>query len=596
LIYLYGDATVDMLSDPPPEVGVDTETPSISDRRLMGVGLGYSATSAIYVTPEEGAFEQVVRIIQPNSIRKIYHNAPFDLRTERLLGPDLDNIDDTAVMARLAMEPSAVLEDVSWWIKYEELGDRQTERATVIFDKYGVHSMDKIPAEVVAEKCCKDAIATLLLKWKYQEEIDMVYYDKQRRLVGILERISRRGIKLDQEVLEQLNNYYTKEVGYYRQLAKGYGFSPSSPQQVGFTLAMRGNFLPLKKPWRQYKTGNEVLRPMADPLAQLVILYRHDADMLSRYVRPLLGKDRAYTNLRMEAITGRLNSTGDRSKGTGQTGLYHDEYTWEDNEDRNLQNVPKNAEVSAAVKHRQVKVPPIRSAFLPDSGVFTKVDKSQVELRILAHISGDKRMNAVFLADGDLHEDTRQGLGVSRGLAKIFNYAVSYGADDRVVAAGIETDNMAMVRKMMEDWDATYPEAAQWFKDSEQFGWDHGYVETLGGRKIRIPWDQGADFTGPDGRPKHGKNCCRNYPIQGSAAEDIYEFMLHPDVIKYIEITCLQVHDEEIFDGDVDFSGQEYNALESAKEGHPVYDVKGELAWLSGFYAPMKVEKVERWG
>lgn len=586
---------IDGLIMPPRKVGVDTETPSIADRRLMGIGIAFSTTEAVYVTPDEEYFQNVKRIVQPNPIRKVYHNAPFDLRTERMLDPDLDNIDDTALMARLAREHSAVLEDLSAWIQYEKFADRQTERATEIFARYGVSRMDQVPPEVVALKCCKDAIATLMLEDKYSKEIDMEYYEKQRRLIGVLERISRRGVKLDQDIMEQLYTFYTKEVSYYRQVANNLGFSPSSPQQVGFTLAERGNFLPLKKPYKQYKTGNAILRKLKDPLAQMIILFRHDADMLNRYVRPWRGKERAFTNLRMEAITGRLNSTGDRNKGSGMTGFYFDESTWEENEDRNLQNVPKKAEVAEAVKLR-TDVPHIRSAFLPDNGVFTKADKSQVELRILAHISGDKRMSEIFLRDGDLHMDTMVALGTSRDLAKIFNYSVSYGADEQVVADNIETEDLLLVRELMEHWNETYPEAAQWFKDSEQFGWDHGYVETLGGRKITIPWEQGSNFMGPDGRPKHGKNCCRNYPIQGTAAEDIYEFMLHPAVQKHIEITCLQVHDEEVFDGDITLPDMEYNAQESVKEGHPVYDIKGELAWLSGFYAPLKVEKVKAWG
>ena len=104
---------------------------------------------------------------------------------------------------------------------------------------------------------------------------------------------------------------------------------------------------------------------------------------------------------------------------------------------------------------------------------------------------------------------------------------------------------------------------------------------------MRLPAEQGE---------KHLRNCARNYPIQGTAFEAMAEVMMDPSVLQYLDITQLQIHDEIIMDGAVDVEDMVLNPVKTQKEGHMTYDVRGRLAWLSGFYAPLEVQYIERWG
>jgi len=559
---------LDMLGSSVQRVGVDTETVSVIDHTLLGLGVAFSGEDAFYAEPDEPEFPLLLAMLKRKDISKVYHNAPFDLRVLRKYDLDVDGVDDTALMARLNMEVSAVLEDVSFYAKYKHFGDRQTQSMVHLMHDYKVKKPTDLPPDVLAEKCCKDAQATLLLYEYYMSKLNMQYYEEMRQIIGKLERISRQGIKLDHDRIVELNKIYTQEENYLRALCSSFGFSPSKNFEVGYVMSQRGNFLPFTQSKRQLATDNANMRKLNDPLASAVLQWRRANKMLGTYIRPWLNADRAYTTLRMEAATGRLNSTN-----AGKL-----------EPDRNLQNIPKNADVGREIT--------IRSAFIPDNRVFTKADKSQLELRILAHRSGDKRMKAVLDADGDFHADTidgmkDRGIKVTRTEAKNFNYGISYGADEYTLAENLGTSDIARTKMQLDAWYETYPEAAEYLIGQEEFGLKHGYVTTSGGRNMRVPLDMGE---------KHARNCSRNYPIQGTAAEDMFMLMNHPDVAKHIDITRLQVHDELIFDGRIELPGMELNPERSFKEGRAVYEVKGELAHLSGFYAPLDVVYAERWG
>lgn len=555
---------MDLLQSRPQRIGVDVETVSLDDRTLLGVGVAFSLSESVYVAPDDEYFPRVMGLLRNRAVRKVYHNAPFDLRVLRDYGVDIDEVEDTALMARLAMEVSAVLEDVSW-----VLGEgKQTTSASTMLKQYRVRDFSRMEPSVVAMKCCVDAEAALGLYDYYKSRVSMRYYEGLRQMVGRLERISRQGIRLDQGRLVELEKEYSAEEQYYRALCRGMGFRVSSNFEVGYVLSERGAHLPLSKSGKQLVTDEAHLRGVNDPLVPLVLGWRDVSKKLSTYIRPMMGQERAYTTLRMEAVTGRLNSSGAGKK----------------QPDRNLQNIPKQADVGKRLS--------IRGAFVPDNGVFTKADKSQLELRILAHLSGDERMQYVFANDLDIHQDTidamRQvGIHLTRTRAKNFNYGIGYGADEYTVAAAIGSQDVQGVRAQLQAWYRTYEGAARYFEHVEEEGLRNGYVETLGGRKIRISFEHGE---------KHARNCCRNYPIQGSAAEDMFLLMQHPEVDKYLGITRLQVHDELIFDGEVWLPGTEPNVQASMKEGKRVYSIRGELARLMGFYAPLDVEYAERWG
>lgn len=539
------------------QIGVDTETYSVSDITLLGIGIAATKNNGFYITPDDPAFERVIAWLQDPNVSKIYHNAPFDLRVLRDYDIDVDNVDDTALMARLYPEPSATLEDCSFWVS------AKAQSMKHVFEEHGVTRVVDLPLEVIGQKCCQDAMATRALYDYYANLIDMDYYRWIRPMFGILTRISRQGIKLDQARLEELHTHYTRRIMQYRQICQAQGFNPASPNQVGYFLASRGNFLPLSKKGSQLVTDEEHLAKLSDPMAHVILEYRHASKMESTYIRPFMGQDRAYTTLRMEATTGRVNSTN----------------AGKDQPDRNLQNIPKQAEKGDTLS--------VRGAFIPDNVVFTKLDMSQAELRILAWLSQDTAMMALFANDEDMHQWVVDRTNLTRTLAKNLNYGIMYGGDVQTIANFLHMKDLTQVQGLMDMYREMFPQAWEWFEEQEELGMTQGYVPTLKGRPLRVPADSGE---------KHLRNCSRNYPIQGTAAEAMFEIMMDPSILQHLDITRLQVHDELILDGFIEIEGMVYNPAKSEKEGCPTYTVKGRLAQLSGFYAPLEVQIVERWG
>jgi DNA polymerase-1 len=320
------------------------------------------------------------------------------------------------------------------------------------------------------------------------------------------------------------------------------GFNPASPKEVGYILAERGNFLPFTKSRRQLSTNELNLRLLDDPVARLVLLFRHAAKVLNTYLIPLRGKDRAYTTFHTDAFTGRISST---SAGKG-------------NPDRNLMNIPKKTESG--------EVPVIRSAFLPDDDEWLLADFSQIELRVLAHLSRDQNMLSVFQdPKGNFHAKTAEAMRIPYDFAKIFNYALIYGGNEYVVAANAVIRDVSLAKKYMKIWMATYPQAAQWMVVQKIEGIRNGSVESLLGRRMPIPIEQGQ---------AHAEHCCVNFPIQCTAGE----------IFKLAILECLHLKDafRLIVHDELDLSG--HHTLPSGLEN------------VSEVYAPLAVDYRARWG
>lgn len=545
--YHYGTSTspkeawLDLLTHPPTRLAVDTETVNLDDRTLIGLGVAPSPDNSFYFTPDSPEFPSAIKLLQADSIQKVYHNAPYDLQVLRKYKISTKNLDDTSMMGKLVPirqvpnAPSGRLEDLSYLVGC------QTSNAQNLMDKYKAKGrMTNVPIEAVAQKCCTDVTATFLLFDYLKPLINWSYYTTERRLIPMLDIISAIGIKIDQQRRAELDRHYTQEVAYYLTVTDRMGFNPGSPMQVGYMLAKRGNFLPLTKSKRQLATDEKILFKCKDPLARLVLLYRRASKLLSTYIKPLEGADRAYTILAFDTITGRLNSLGGGLK-------YH----------INLQNISKQADAGQRLT--------IRSMFVPDSKVFTEIDANQLELRILAHLSSDSRMKAVFDSGGDIHADTAKGLGTDRVDAKKFNFARLYGADALTIADNIGTTDVARIQYYVERWEETYPEASAWARYQTEKGWNDGYVETLYGRQIPIPLDQGI---------KHAQNCSINFPIQGTAGEIFKRVMLEYE--PQVHSIRNQIHDALLNDGES--------------------TIPTGLEDISPVHTPFTLDRMRRWG
>lgn len=495
-----------LLTEPPSLLACDVETVSLSDRRVLGIGVAVSPQHIFYITADDPAFLLMLSLLRDVRITKVWHNAPFDLRVLRKYSPDIYNIADTAIMCRI-------------------LGKRATlEESTLDFGIEGVYGARRLQPEGkidfsklseydVAMKCIRDCFGTYLLYQHMEYLTQQEYYQTEIQLIPKLEEVSRRGIPIDQEKRQELQNYYQSQRDFLYTIADGYGFNPGSPQQVGYVLAARGNILPFTKTW-QLSTDEKVLRKLKDPLAGLVLDYRHHQKMLGTYLKPLEGVERAYTTLHLDAITGRVSGT---SAGDSEP-------------DRNLCNIPKKVE--------RGKVASVRSMFHMPGGVWDKKDESQAELRILAYLSKDQTMQAVFESGESIHKDTQARTGLDYDTSKIVNYAICYGADASTLSDQTGRP-VAECYQWIQQWKAARPQANAWMEEIQREGLRQGYVETLFGRKMPLPLEQGE---------KHARNCAIDYPIQGTAA-DIFKRTWLAMGEEAIDQTYLLIHDEWAFDG-----------------------------------------------
>lgn len=504
---------------PPPLVAVDTETISLEDRVSIGIGIAVSPTDAFYFRMfPETCQEMPWWILEDPTIIKVMHNALFDLSALREYKLNITNIRDTSVMAHLLGHPPklATLASVLLMMEITDIKE--------LLYKKGMTMLDLEP-EVVARKCCMDAQATIAVYLNMLPQINEEYFELECQIIPLLELMSRRGIVIDQEVRAGLELALQAQVEYYLGLAEAQGFNPASPQQVAYTLAKRGVFLPFTKSKKSLRTDEATLERVDDPLAALVLNYRGAAKSLGTYIKPLAGKERAFTHFHLDAITGRVSSTK-----------------------RNLQNMDRG----------------LRCMFVPDSGLFTEIDYSQIELRILAYLSQDKEMNYIFKSGGDIHIQTAIFMNISRKIAKSVNFAMIYGATVPTIMETAKVWDRYKAEELLYDWFKQYREAGGWIQMQQEQGLRDGYIHTLFGRKINLPSTLAENEMAI-------KRKAVNYVIQGSAAEIIKRAMLKCGQLPMV----LQVHDSLLFDGRVDLP----ESLDS----------------VSPLRTPLEVKETERW-
>lgn len=508
-------------------IAVDVESVSLVNLAPVGLSIAVNPTEAFYFTmhPElDEAFPW--RMLTNPEVKKVFHNALFDLSVLDELGLDETNIDDTMIMARLECMPSALsdlaaIHGIEAHSMSEYLGKGQTV-------------LDLDPG-LVARKCCQDSLATIRVFHEMPSDTDKEYYGVELSLIPLLIDMSNKGLMIDQDYRARLQAKLENDVEYFLGICSQEGFNPASPQQVGYTLAKRNNLLPIRRrpnsktgKWEmKIATGAEILEKLEDPLAAVILDYRKSSKLLSTYILPLAGHPRAFTRWHTDAITGRISSTK-----------------------QNLQNIP----------------PSIRGMFIPDGGVFTDWDASQIELRCLTYMSEDREMSEIFNTGGDIHQATADFMGIDRKVAKNVNFAMLYGATVETIAETAHIPNIRRARQLRDMWFNKYTDAGRWITMQQQRGWEDGYVETLFGRKIKLPIDveKQSDIY----------RKAVNYPIQGSAAEIIKRVMLK---CKHLPLT-LQVHDELVADGNV---AEEVKSL--------------PLETVSPVRTPFSVRLMDRW-
>uniref|UniRef100_A0A6M3IJ69 Putative DNA polymerase n=2 Tax=viral metagenome TaxID=1070528 RepID=A0A6M3IJ69_9ZZZZ len=538
-----------LVDNPPPVIAIDTETISLKEKLPIGFSIATSPNEAWWFDsyPERDAeIEMLGALLSNPNIIKVFANVMFDIRIMPLIFTefvyDESNIADVLVWARLLGHTNARVTDLASTI------GREVQPAEELLIEYGTKTMIELPREAVSSHCATDAKATLALYHHFLPQMSGLglspdYLDVERKVVPILVDMSLRGLKIDQEARAAMEKKMEEDRDYYSNFCASYDFKPGSGMQAGYILAKRGNFLPFTKSGKQYKTDEETLELIDDPLAAVVLGYKRANSILTKYLYPLRNLDRIYTEYGLDTEVGRTKSSN-----------------------FNMQNIPaKSSRIGIDVRH----------IFLPDNDVFTSGDFSQLHLRFLMHMSDDTEMKRVYYDGkdgGDIHVSTMKKIHKPRSISKIVNYAIPYGGDAHTLAKQMKTKNLRWCSDLIDDWFNAYPEAAQWLRDARKYAVNNGKsLPTLFNRQIAIP-EEFNKWGKLDIKAMERKGA--NYPILGSDGE----------VMKRALIICsnrelplaVQIHDSITLDGDCTFP---IEALES----------------LAPVATPFEVDKSERW-
>ena len=545
-------------SESTPVISIDTETISLKDRTLIGMGIALNPREAVYfpILPDESRYLPLCWELLSRPSVKAFCNALYDLYAmtefradgEQGGGAWLDAIvqearlpswlghgrlADPSAMSHIQALPHFALADMSRayaGFKIDTISDILPERQTML----------DLETAVVARKCLDDCLATfrVYLKmggpawwdadphtWTYEAnwydgcdpfeptsytvtQAMKDCYQVDMKLVPLLMRMSRRGIALRADLVEDWYQRTSKARLFFEDICLDEGFNPASPQQVGIGLANRGNILPFTKSKKQLATGEDILSQLTDPLAVTVLKFREYSTLRSNFLEKMRGQARAYTHYRMDLSTARLSAY-----------------------DFHLQNIPER----------------IREIFAPDTGLWTDFDLSQIELRLFAYITKDPAMLQAY-ADGiDIHIVTQEALWPGtdskdkqmRRRAKVFNFAKIFYGTVRSLAAYTKLPE-AICAAHNDIWKETYPVAEQWMKDQEE---GEDWIENLYGRRCRLPGEIYHTW-------KHIVNCRVCYPTQSGAAEIIKRIMLECERLGMDQ--ALQVHDSILIEGGVE--------------------------------------------
>ena len=506
---------------------------SLKERIAIGIGIASSLTCAFYfpLFPKQST-SVPWHLLRDPDVQNIYHNGLFDLDCLSEYDPQ-HTIHDTNVMSRLMCHRSNTLVDLSYLYGIE------CPSTKILLDEYKVKLMTGIPEPVVARHCMLHAIATLQLFYKFYPKINHTYYQAEMATYPVMLKMSERGILIDQEERERIEYCLSEDVKTAEHACLDIAaFNPSSPQQVSYVLAERGAYnvfsrLPFTKDKYGRKTTKlssdvKVLEAMDDPLAQLVLSYRQKKKLLSTYVVPWKGSERARTLYHLGAVTGRPSSTG----GTGEF--------------RNMQNIP-----GMYAKTGELNDYNCRGMLLPDSGTWTDTDFSQVEPRSLAYLSGDREMQWIFgqpkfLPDGsknpdaDIHGQVATFMDVPRKVGKVINLSMTYGATDETLMETAKIRDKRRASELRIMWGRKFPQAMDWILSVQEQALRTRTSFSAFGRPMRLPSrDEENDAA--------VKRKAVDYPCQSTAADILKRGLVELDK-RGVDL-ALQVHDEFLCDG-----------------------------------------------
>jgi DNA polymerase-1 len=532
----------------------DTETTSLDPMlaKLVGMSFSVEAGSAAYLplmhdyfdAPQQLNFNATLAKVKPilenPAIKKVGQNLKYDQHVLANHGIKLNGIAHDTLLQSYVFESHKSH-------GMDALSERHLDIKTITFEEVAGKgakqvSFNQVTVEVAAEYAAEDADITLQLHQAMYPQIaadkklDYIYSQIEMPVSDILFTIERNGVLIDANMLNmQSNEIGMKLVALENQAYElaGQPFNLGSPKQLQEILFGKLGIKPLKKtPSGTPSTDEDVLQELAldYPLPKVLLDYRGLAklkstytDKLPRMINPATGRVHTSYNQAV-AITGRLASS-----------------------DPNLQNIP----VRSAEGRR------IREAFIaPKGSVIVSADYSQIELRIMAHLSQDNGMLDAFANNEDIHRATAAEIfGVEREnvdneqrrYAKVINFGLIYGMSAFGLAQNLNIERSA-AQSYIERYFARYPGVREYMQNTREIAKQQGYVETYFGRRLWVP-----EINSPNGMRRAGaERAAINAPMQGTAADLIKLAMIAVD--KWLKDENLQsklimqVHDELVLE------------------------------------------------
>ena len=540
-------------------VGFDTETTGLEPMTARLVGMSFAfGDSAWYLplaheypgAPAQVGIEPALKWLRPwledDRAKKVGQNLKFDAHILANHGVALRGVAHDTVIEAYVLEvqerrdlDSLSQRHLGWkTISYDEVTGKGASR--ISFAAVDIARATEYAAEDA--DCALSLHGVLLPRIVADEKLKFVYEKIELPLMPVLFRVERNGVLLDAAKLEAQSHELGKEMLAAEQKAyeaAGQPFNLGSPKQLGEILFERQK-LPIKKktPKGQPSTDEDVLAELAldYPLPKLILEYRGLAKLKSTYTDKLPRM--------VDAKTGRVHTT------YAQAGAVTGRLA---SNDPNLQNIPVRTNEGRR----------IREAFVAPAGShIVSADYSQIELRIMAHISGDEGLLAAFTAGEDIHRATAaEVFGLTpievaaeqRRAAKAINFGLIYGMSAFGLAKQINVERSA-AQAYMDRYFARYPGVARYMEETRALARDKGYVETVFGRRLWLPEIKSGVVT----RRQAAERAAINAPMQGTAADLIKRAMLAVqdwlDGQRLATKLILQVHDElvlEVPDGEI---------------------------------------------
>lgn len=523
----------------------DTETTSTNaiDAELVGLSFAIEEFKAVYVAvpAEREAAQRMVDIFRPlyedEHIMKVGQNIKYDYEVLRRYGIEVRGPMFDTMLAHYIVQPE--LHHNMDYMAETLLGYQTIHIDQLIGPRgKGQRSMRDLLPQEVYEYAAEDADVTLRLKNVLEQKLkevdgERLFYDIEMPLVPVLAEMELTGVCLDTAALAETGKNFNRRLAEYEQkiyAEAGETFNISSPKQVGDILFGKMKIVdkPKKTKTGQYVTSEEVLTQLRSraPIVDDILSYRGLKKLLGTYVEalprlinPRTGHIHTCFNQAITA-TGRLSSS-----------------------DPNLQNIP--------IRDDDGKE--IRKSFVPEPGcLFFSADYSQIELRIMAHLSQDEHMLDAFRSGTDIHAATAAKIWhvpveevtpEQRKKAKQANFGIIYGISTYGLAQRMNISN-SEARQLIDDYFATFPRVKAYMDEAIATCREKGYAETIYHRRRYLPDIASRNATVRGFAERNAINA----PIQGSEADIIKVAMIH--IFKRFATEglrsrmILQVHDE----------------------------------------------------